>query len=345
MVVKERNREEHPQSGRIAEAATAAEEQMAFYLRRAFGSEPNVSVLNDLRLPFGENDCAQIDHLLVHPYGFVLVESKSVTGSVVINEHGEWCRVYGDGRRAGMRSPVVQAGMQADALRRLLNGHFAKAGQQPSVAGGGLFDRVPFDVLVAIADQGLIERRCAVPEVHKADAVPAAARALIAGHESSRGQKGPRLDVPARAAISDFLVKRHMPSRGRPTPPAAGEAITPRRRAPGSTPAPGLAPARPAVTATTATAASAAAGQAKRCRFCGSGSLHLQHGRYGYYFRCIRCTRNTPIDFTCPHCSQKARVRKAGLNFYRECPACRSSELFYVNASLADLDDPSGGGS
>lgn len=73
-----------------------------------------------------------------------------------------------------------------------------------------------------------------------------------------------------------------------------------------------------------------------------SGALHLQHGQYGYFFRCINCTQNTPIDFICPRCSSKAWVRKEGLNFYKECRSCGYGSLFYVNASLIDLEDPTG---
>lgn len=50
---------------RFAKAGREAEEQMSFYLRRAFADNQNIYVLNDLRLEY-EDDAAQIDHLILH---------------------------------------------------------------------------------------------------------------------------------------------------------------------------------------------------------------------------------------------------------------------------------------
>jgi hypothetical protein len=72
----------------LARAGRAAEEQLAFYLRRAFAKDQDFIVFNGLRL--GHNgDFAQIDHLVAHPYGVIVIESKSVTTEVRVNEHGE----------------------------------------------------------------------------------------------------------------------------------------------------------------------------------------------------------------------------------------------------------------
>ena len=69
-------------------AGRKAEEQMAFYLKRAFEHDDRVRVFNGLRFE-REGDAAQIDHLVFHRWGMILVESKSVTGTVRVNEHGE----------------------------------------------------------------------------------------------------------------------------------------------------------------------------------------------------------------------------------------------------------------
>lgn len=37
---------------------------------------------------------AQIDHLVVHPFRLVNIESKSIHGEVKVNGHGEWSRSY-----------------------------------------------------------------------------------------------------------------------------------------------------------------------------------------------------------------------------------------------------------
>lgn len=99
-------------------AGRKAEEQMAHYLRRFFGSSADVDILNYLRINLG-GEVAQMDHLVLHPYGLVIVESKSVAGSVQIKEDGQWIRWFNK-QPQGMRSPVTQAKMQVMLLKELL---------------------------------------------------------------------------------------------------------------------------------------------------------------------------------------------------------------------------------
>ena len=73
----------------LARSGRAAEEQMAFYLRRAFAADPDTLVLNGIRLA-RDGDAAQMDHLVAYPFGLIIIESKSVTGTVRINAQGEW---------------------------------------------------------------------------------------------------------------------------------------------------------------------------------------------------------------------------------------------------------------
>ncbi len=58
---------------KFTKAGRVAEEQMVYYLRRAFKEDKNVCVFNDLRLE-QEQDAAQIDHLILHRYGITIVE-------------------------------------------------------------------------------------------------------------------------------------------------------------------------------------------------------------------------------------------------------------------------------
>ena len=50
----------------MEKAGMEAEKTMAFYLIRAFASEPQLHVSNGLRFAMA-GDAAQIDHLIVHP--------------------------------------------------------------------------------------------------------------------------------------------------------------------------------------------------------------------------------------------------------------------------------------
>lgn len=85
MIIKEL---EHANGGNArVVAGRAAEEQMAHYLRRAFAGDPDILVINGLRLET-EDDAAQIDHLIIHPYGLIIIESKSVTTRLRVSAQG-----------------------------------------------------------------------------------------------------------------------------------------------------------------------------------------------------------------------------------------------------------------
>src|SRR4051812_37135501 len=88
-------------------AGRRAEEQMAHYLKRFFGNSDQFDVLNYLRIELG-GEVAQLDHLLLHERGLVIIESKSVAGSVQIKDDGQWIRWFNKSPQ-GMRSPVTQA--------------------------------------------------------------------------------------------------------------------------------------------------------------------------------------------------------------------------------------------
>lgn len=91
MILKETDEKEL--LNKFQEYGYNAEKQMAFYLKRAFQESNDIFVINDLRLVMND-DVAQIDHLIMHRFGFILIESKSVTSKISVNEHGEWIRHY-----------------------------------------------------------------------------------------------------------------------------------------------------------------------------------------------------------------------------------------------------------
>ena len=119
MMTKELERQTHADP--LRRAGYEAERQMAHDLKRAFGDRPEVKILHNLRLErWGE--VAQIDHLALHRHGMIVIESKSVTGQVSVNERGDWARHWNGGLR-GMPSPVLQGQRQADLLHWLLDEH------------------------------------------------------------------------------------------------------------------------------------------------------------------------------------------------------------------------------
>ncbi|MEM1422937.1 MAG: nuclease-related domain-containing protein, partial [Planctomycetota bacterium] len=122
-----------------------AEQQMAHYLAREFESASDVAVLHGLRLVDdtrtdvgGGPMVAQIDHLVLHRCGALIVESKSCAGSVKIagssSGRDEWTIMTRREKRwRGMPSPIQQANRQAQVLRRVLQG------RRDEVLGKALF--------------------------------------------------------------------------------------------------------------------------------------------------------------------------------------------------------------
>lgn len=297
-----------------ATAGRKAEEQLAFYLRRAFERDDNVRVFNSLRFE-DKDDAAQMDHLILHSLGVIIVESKSVTGQVAINEHGEWTRQSG-GRRVGIPSPVLQAERQGKFLRHLLQDNVEQL-LSKILGFRKQFGSLRTDVLVAISDSGIIERphSLELPEVCKADQVPERIRAILkrlrgANSILSLSFKDLALDlgVGEIERISEFFLSRHRPLRGAiptPTPPPASAVAT-------SAPTP--LPTR----------------ETCQCRACGSNQLAIQYA-HSYYFKCLACGGNTPAKATCETCGKPARLRKSGLQFDAECGACGERRHFYTN--------------
>lgn len=100
------------------QAGEKQEQDVAFYLRRAFKDREDICVFNDIRIEHND-EVAQIDHLVLYVYGFILIESKSITGEVRVNENEEWSRSY-HGKWSGIKSPIKQVELQQRLLRELL---------------------------------------------------------------------------------------------------------------------------------------------------------------------------------------------------------------------------------
>lgn len=298
--------------GKIEVAGRKAEEQMAFYLRRFFGASVDVDVLNYLRIDL-EGEVAQMDHLILHPYGLLIVESKSVSDSVQITEDGQWKRWF-NRKPSGMPSPITQAKMQAFLLKELL---------EKTVKQKGFFDQVRLDVLVAISDGGTIQWPAsgALPEVCKADQVPDKINQHV--DQFRRVRNEPEiLTTKYRRSIADFLLRVHKPLEWHVQNIQPQQKVEEPRAA--YTAAPATAPA-------VAAKPNSSALLHKKCKHCGGVSLDARSGQYGYYFYCTSCAKNTGIKFSCPACSSEGRVRKQGKDFFAECKSCDASSLYYSN--------------
>ena len=298
---------------KFIKAGLKAEKQMGHYLERSFSKLDDILILNDLRLQDGE-DVAQIDHLVIYTYGFIIIESKSVSTKVSVNEHGEWKRLYNK-QEKGMSSPVQQAKRQASFLKDFLNNKALSAFRE------NLFNKIQkttynnykFDILVAISDSGIIERdNTKLPEVLKADTIPDTIINLIAKRKIgslnifATDNYGFHKDTIKK--IANLLLALHKPKSNenlvidiKEINPATEESSIP-------------------------------PSTEYSCSKCKSTNLEVAYGR-NYYFKCLDCAYNMPIKHTCNTPTCKAKTKKRKLQFFKVCEACGIEKLFWENKS------------
>lgn len=112
----------------------AGERDAAHYLDLSISHGQNHAVLHDLRLE-ADGLVAQIDHLVVNRFlMFFLLETKTYSGSLHINEHGEFMVEYANERRYGIPSPLEQSRRHETVLRKVLDqfGITGRAGTTPT---------------------------------------------------------------------------------------------------------------------------------------------------------------------------------------------------------------------
>lgn len=287
---------------KFAKAGRAAEERMAFYLKRFFDRNTEISVFNGIRLET-DGDAAQIDHLVLHPYGFIVVESKSVQGKVQIKDDGQWIRWYGDNKSTGMASPVTQARLQT----AFLTDYIGRAANQEA-----FFSSLPQTLFVAISDSGVIlwPKSGPLAEVCKADQVADRITARVAELQGQFGERN-QLSATNREKISQFLLARHMPLHG-------GATVLVAREPEPATPEPATAVELPP------------AERNKVCGHCGSDDVEIRYA-YTYHFHCRACDKNTSINESCGKCGGKLKIRRKGREHFLDCKACDVSEFFFLN--------------
>ena len=297
---------------KFIKAGFQAEKQMGHYLERAFAKSDDILILNDLRLE-QDNNIAQIDHLVIHPFGFIIVESKSVSSKVSVNSHGEWKRIYNNNER-GMPSPIQQAKRQASFLKDFLNQKATNVFKESLInklISKPTFDNYKFDILIAISDNGIIERdNIKLPEVIKADTVPDNILSIISkrkiGSVNIFSKDNYSFHNKTLKKIGNTLLALHSPvSKQKKVVNIVQEEPIKYNKA-----------------------------KAKlleySCSKCKSTNLEVAYGR-NYYFKCLDCGNNIPIKHTCntPNCKPKTKKKK--LQFFKVCELCGIDELFWEN--------------
>ena len=305
-------------------AGLAAEKQMAFYLHRAFASEEKIAVLNGIRLQKG-NDVCQIDHLIVHKFGIVIIESKSVSSKVKINDDGSWERLWNN-HYQGMRSPVIQAKMQTDFLRNYLDEH--KEQLLKKVLGfQHSFQKVPIEIMVAISDKGRINRSKHSENkfVYKADQVAEKIKDIYSAQKKLDNPLALSMKVPdwrfhkeSMQRILDFLLKNHCPviqDKKEVTKPIE----YPKQEEPLEPPLVQEKQAEYEIKMQTST-----------CPKCSQQMEILWGEKYkNYYWKCKTCGKPVSTYVKCPQCGDKLKIRKEKTQYFLYCEECNIEGLYY----------------
>lgn len=286
---------------KLAKSGRAAEEQMAFYLKRFFATDSDVLILNGVRLE-DDGDAAQIDHLLIHSYGLTIVESKSVHGKIQIKDDGQWIRWFGANQSKGIASPLTQARLQERFFRKALG----TASKNPA-----FFDKLSIDIYIAISDSGVIvwPKSGPVDNVCKADQI--ADKIIESNVSRARQLIEPVLSEENRKKIAAFLLVKNKPLVKQSLAPVVEQATRIHK-------------------AVSAIPDSSTDTPAHCCKHCGSHNLEIRYS-FSYFFYCRDCEKNTSIKTRCPLCGEPARLRKQKKEFFAECEKAQHSALFFVN--------------
>jgi hypothetical protein len=355
MIIKELENIET--NDKFEQAGYNAESQLAFYLNREFKDDPLFLVFNNLRFEKAGDAC-QIDHLILHRYGMIIIESKSVTTRVEVNELGEWKRWFNHDWQ-GMPSPILQAQRQGKFLKDYLEAHAETLRNKLILGRRAHFTKMPIDVLVAISDSGIINRpkNNNLSTVCKADQIADKVREIVSEYRKIDSlltfslKSAYLFDMDEVPRISSFLLANHKPlkvkaplidmnSSLRSSTPISSPVPNPLISRPIATVKP-ISPQRKIISVVPSDAQkpdikpkpvvkSIKSASASTCAYCQSQNLSLLYV-HNYFFKCNDCGKNTAIKNICPSCGDREKIRKSGLQFFCECEKCGTSQLFHTN--------------
>ena len=198
MVLKELD----PFGGSPGEVAARIEaDKLAYCLRRCFRRSHSVDVLNGLRIQSGSS-MAQVDHLLLHEYGMLVLMRQPARGRMRVDLDGQWFCDQGDDWRL-MASPITHAYVQALLL---------KSQMDRRVHQRGFFDQLDLDVLVVLDDACVVNWPSSGPldEVCLRDEVDEHVGRQLMQYRDSTTRPGP-LNEAERRTLGEFLCAVHQP--------------------------------------------------------------------------------------------------------------------------------------
>jgi hypothetical protein len=300
-------------------AGDKQERDVAFYLRRAFKDSSDYIVFNDYPFSYN-NEKAQIDHLIIHRYGFIILESKSIYGEVKVNNKGEWSRSY-KGQWSGIPSPIKQANLQSQLFKEMMAanveeylGKFLFGVKQQGIGGR------KWDLLCAVSNSCILHRDN-IPNainglVIKSEGVSDAIRAI--GDKNIVGKvfgSDPAFSEEEMINIADFVQSQALSSEQ----PKITNKTTPADTVPD-----------PLTTVPTSKSIKDENKGYVSCKKCGEPDrLEGQYGKYGYYVKCIECGTNTSMKQACARCgNKKVKLSKKKGDYLLTCECSEPYVIF-----------------
>ncbi len=309
-----------------ARAGKKQEDAVAFYLRRAFGSADDVFVFNDLMLNH-EGECAQIDHLIVHTFGFVIIESKSITGEVKVNSQGEWSRSY-KGKWSGMPSPIIQAQLQGAILRGLLKNNASKLLDKLLMglvqAGFGARDLA---IYCAVSNNAILHRDN-MPKKIQNQVVKAEALVDLLKKKCSKARgylsTEPGFKLSELKKIAEFLLQENCRPDLKDKEEITLSGIDHEQETDSNSHAPVLSeePISSVVKPELEIPGAAKIQSKVICKHCAEDQkLTPKYGKFGYYLACASCEKNTALKHLCFECGEHTvKISKRGEVYSAICP-------------------------
>lgn len=305
-------------------AGQKQEQDVAFYLRRAFKDHPEVLVINDFRFTFND-ETAQIDHLIIYTYGFVLIESKSIKGHVEVNQQGEWTRSHGS-KWFGMPSPIKQVELQQALLKEMLKQHRSEIlgkllgirqqsfgmrcwGHVCAVSSDAVINR---DNMPTAISELLVKTEFLVDKLEKIMNLKSKFMRIINVSDTR-----PDFNQQELNSIANFLIDRHI------DPSQATTEITFVQTPQVKEPVASFAVNKVAEVKNQAIA-QLTTNSILHCKHCGESTNYTpMYGKFGYYIKCNQCTKNTPMKQACPQCqSTQTKITKAKETYTLHCNDC-----------------------
>ncbi len=195
-----------------------AQERISQLLKNGFSLSNKgysaVRVFNGLRLEFGQHGI-HFDHIVMHRYGFIVIENRAEQSDFMVNAMGEWTQLYHNSPLR-IASPIFQAERKVKVLQSYLEHHRTLLRHQyPQAMGFNL----PFDYIVVTNEAQELEMASGlvIPQVVKSQYVVGYIEQLIQQRRKTAysmwGLKSPELelDIQEQYKITALLRTRHQP--------------------------------------------------------------------------------------------------------------------------------------